>query len=338
MEYLHSNFSLKSHNSFGVHSKAQFLYEFSETAEIEKFAREELKRFQTFKILGSGNNILLRNDLEGVIIKPKGNKIEIISSENDNVIVRAEAGTDWDWLVEYCMKQKWYGLENLSLIPGSVGAAPVQNIGAYGVEIEQFIESIEVIDLLTAKTYNIKHKDCNFGYRNSTFKKSTNQHLLILSVKLKLWLNPKPNLTYKALSILFDSKDDIDPEKIREAVIKIRNTKLPDPKILGNAGSFFKNPIVSNTTAKLLTNQYPDIPHWKNSDDKTKFSAAWFIEQCGFKGYVSESGVGTYIHQPLVLVNHGKASGNDIWSFAEEIISQVKNRFGIELEPEVNIW
>lgn len=338
MEKLYSNYSLKSHNSFGVNAIAQYFYEFSETKEIEKFAKEKLKDYQTFKILGSGNNILLKNDIEGVIIKPTGSKIDIISKTDNEITIRAEAGIDWDWFVDYTIKQKWYGLENLSLIPGSVGAAPVQNIGAYGVEVEQFIESVEVINLQTSKIYDIEHENCNFGYRYSIFKNLENRDLLILSVKFKLLLKPRPNLSYKALSDSFTNIEEATPDKIREKVIEIRNSKLPDPKIIGNSGSFFKNPVVNKAVASQLIEQHPNIPNWKATDNQTKFSAAWFIEQCGLKGHVSKSGAGTYKHQPLVLVNHGNASGNDIWNFAQEVIAEVKNKFGIELEPEVNIW
>lgn len=338
MEKLYSNYSLKHCNSFRVDSTAQHFYEFSNNDEIIEFASRHLKSYKQHRIIGLGNNILLKNNIEGVVIKSTNSNITISKNDKKNVVIKVGAGTEWDKLVEYTLNNRWYGLENLSHIPGSVGAAPVQNIGAYGTEIEQFVKKVEVIDLNTAKIFEIAHQNLLFGYRNSIFKNPSNKHLLILAVELKLHLEPKPNLSYKVLSDSFNNLSEATPEMIRQKVIEIRKVKLPDPNELGNAGSFFKNPVVDSNKAQTLISQFKDIPHWEAPNEKIKLSAAWLIEQCGYKSICSESGAGTYYKQPLVLVNHGTANGEDILQFAQLITDTVFDKFGISLEPEVNIW
>ncbi len=338
MNKLHTLFSLKKLNSFNIDSTAEYFYEFEHISEIKEFIANELPKFESFKILGAGNNILLNETVAGVTIHPTNKQIDILQKTESEVIIRAGAGIEWDWFVEYTLNQGWYGLENLSLIPGSVGASPVQNIGAYGVEIEQFIKEVEVIDLQTSEHKTIAHIECRFGYRNSIFKLPENRHLLITAVIFRFPLHPTVNLNYKAIGDLFSDQKEATPKAVRQKVIEIRQSKLPDPKQIGNAGSFFKNPLVNKTKARPLIEKFPNIPHWEAPDNEIKFAAAWLIEQCGFKGYTAPSGAGVYKNQPLVLVNHGTATGKDILDLAMEIIAKVNQTFGIKLEPEVNVW
>jgi UDP-N-acetylmuramate dehydrogenase len=338
MDNLYSNFSLKNLNSFGVDAQAEYFYEFEHLEEIKNFIIHELPKFNSYKILGAGNNILLNGNVSGVVIRSKNQQIEIIQQTSDETVVRAGAGIDWDWFVEYSIDKGWFGLENLSLIPGSVGAAPVQNIGAYGVEVERYIKSVEVIDLQTSEIKELSHANCYFGYRNSIFKSPEHGQLLITSVIFCFPLKPSINLTYKALSDMFPNPEEATPRMVRQKVIEIRESKLPDPKKIGNAGSFFKNPVVSKEIANRVLEKFPNIPRWEVPNDETKFAAAWFIEQCGFKGYTAPSGAGVYKNQPLVLVNHGMATGKDIMNLAMEIIAKVNQTFGVKLEPEVNVW
>ncbi len=338
MEQLYSNYSLKNHNSFGLDVKAQYFYQFETGIEIQQFCKHRLKNFSSYKILGAGNNVLLTKDIEGVVIQSINNKVEVVTEDDNRVILRVGAGFDWDKFVAYTLANKWYGLENLSLIPSSMGAAPVQNIGAYGVEVEEFIDKIEVINLDSAEIFTLSHDECRFSYRNSIFKKDKNRNLMILNVYLSLSREPKVNLSYKALLDALDPNTPITPETIREKVIEIRRSKLPDPKIVGNAGSFFKNPILPYQKAKNILGKYPDMPYWETSEGTIKFAAGWLIEQCGYKGKTTPNGVGVCPTQALVLINHGATNGKAIVELAQEIISNVEHKFGVVLEPEVNIW
>ncbi|MDD2563651.1 MAG: UDP-N-acetylmuramate dehydrogenase [Salinivirgaceae bacterium] len=338
MDKLHENYTLKNKNSFGVEGAAEYFYEFETNEEISDFVKQKLNDFKSVKILGSGCNILLTNNVKGVVIQSQNQSIEVVDDLLDYAILKVGAALDWDTFVAHTLDQKLYGLENLSLIPSSVGATPVQNIGAYGVEVKDFIDHVEVINFTTGEIYQISNSACNFGYRDSIFKDEANANLMILYVFFKLAKTFTPNLTYQALNNAFTSLKNCTASQVREKVIEIRNSKLPDHKKIGNAGSFFKNPIVEWSFAQEIMNQYKNIPHWEVAPDKIKFSAAWLIDQCGFKGYVTEKGAGVYKDQALVLINAGNAKGSDIMELALFISKMVYGKFRIELKPEVNLW
>ena len=338
MDRLHSNYSLKDKNSFGIDGYAENFYEFETNEEIILFAQEKLFEFNSYKILGSGCNILLTGNVKGLVIQSKNQNIEIIDTDANFYFLKVGAGLDWDTFVAHTVSSKMYGLENLSLIPSSVGACPVQNIGAYGVEVKNFIQHVEVVDLTSGKIFEISNHKCHFGYRESIFKAEENKNLMILHVYFKLAKKFTANMSYQALKDAFFDVENPSAMQIREKVIEIRNSKLPDYKNVGNAGSFFKNPIIDRERAQELFSRYKDIPYWELSDDNIKFSAAWLIEKCGFKGYTTTKGAGVYKNQPLVLVNTGNAKGRDIYELALFISKTVYSKFGLELKPEVNIW
>ena len=338
MDKLHENYALKNKNSFGVEGAAEYFYEFETNEEISDFVKQKLNDFKTFKILGSGCNILLTKNVKGVVIQSHNQSIEVVVDLPDYAILKVGAALDWDTFVAHTLDQKLYGLENLSLIPSSVGATPVQNIGAYGVEVKDFIDHVEVINFTTGEIYQISNSTCSFGYRDSIFKAEANANLMILHVYFKLTKTFTPNLSYQALNDGFIGLKKFTASQVREKVIEIRNSKLPDHKKIGNAGSFFKNPIVERSFAQGLINQYKNIPHWEVAPDKIKVSAAWLIDQCGFKGYVTEKGAGVYKDQALVLINAGNAKGIDIMELALFISKMVFSKFRLELKPEVNLW
>ncbi|HON18184.1 MAG TPA: UDP-N-acetylmuramate dehydrogenase [Salinivirgaceae bacterium] len=338
MENFYKDYSLKNYNSFGFEATARFFYEFEFLQEIKHFINNEIGRHSLRKILGAGNNILLTDDIQGIVIRSINKDFEIIEENRNDVLIRVGAGYDWDNLVEESLKQGFFGLENLSLIPGSVGAAPIQNIGAYGVEIEQFIEHVNIIDLNTSKTYTLNHQQCKFDYRHSVFKLPDYKYFMVLSVEMRLLKEPKVNLSYKALSDAFSGDKNVTPQQIREKVMAIRQSKLPDPKKVGNAGSFFKNPIISQNEFNEIVRQYPTVPHWPIAGEKVKLSAAWMIEQCGFKGYISSNGVGVSPTQSLVLINVGAHNGTAILELSSQIMDAVFQKFNVRIEPEVNIW
>ena len=336
---IHENFSLKNHNSFGVAVSAKCFVEVSSVEElIEAHQYAKTQSLQTL-ILGGGSNILLTKNFEGLVIQLnlKGISEEVIS-ENE-VLVTAKSGENWHEFVQFCLGENYGGLENLSLIPGNVGTSPMQNIGAYGTEIKDTFVSCQVLNLETLELENFDAKKCNFGYRESIFKRAGKGKYIILEVTFKLTTkNHQIKTEYGAISSELKNLEIENPtiQEVSKAVITIRQSKLPDPKVIGNAGSFFKNPSISREQFLEVQEKYPEMPNYPNAD-LVKIPAGWLIEQCGWKGK-QIGNVASHQLQALVIINAtGKATGKEIFDFSTMIIESVKEKFGIELEREVNI-
>lgn len=329
------NISLKPYNSFGIDVKAAYFAEFNN----ENEAVELLQEYGKYRplILGGGSNILFKGNYEGIVLRNKIKGIRIVKENTTEAVIECGGGEVWNDLVNFAVSRNLGGLENLSLIPGSAGAAPIQNIGAYGVEQKDSFESLEAF-LINKKTIQVfEANDCAFGYRDSIFKRTLKGNFVILKVRYRLSKFPVINTEYGAIREKLNALGITAPgiADVSKAVTEIRKSKLPDPAIIGNAGSFFKNPIVSHEMFIHLKSQYPNIPSFP-AENGIKIPAAWLIETCGWKGY-RKGDAGCHIHQPLVLVNYGKASGNEIYNLSEEILQSVKERFGIVLEREVNV-
>ena len=336
---IHENFSLKNHNTFGVAVSAKCFVEVSSVEElIEAHQYAKTQSLQTL-ILGGGSNILLTKNVEGLVIQLNliGISEEVIS-ENE-VLVTAKSGENWHEFVQFCLGENYGGLENLSLIPGNVGTSPMQNIGAYGTEIKDTFVSCQVLNLETLELENFDAKKCNFGYRESIFKRAGKGKYIILEVTFKLTTkNHQIKTEYGAISSELKNLEIENPtiQEVSKAVITIRQSKLPDPKVIGNAGSFFKNPSISREQFLEVQEKYPEMPNYPNAD-LVKIPAGWLIEQCGWKGK-QIGNVASHQLQALVIINAtGKATGKEIFDFSTMIIESVKEKFGIELEREVNI-
>lgn len=330
--------NIKITNSFGLDVRAAGFLEIDSAETLNKFALSEyFAAGLPFTILSGGNNVIFCGDYKGVVLMPATSKIEIIDNAEHSVKVRVGARVEWDDLVGWSVENKLWGLENLSLIPGKVGAAPIQNIGAYGREAKDCVVEVEVFDLYSRQTKIFSNSECGFGYRESIFKSSLKGKVVVMSVVFELSKIASPRLGYGDLEREVEARGGASLENIRESVIHIRMSKLPDTSELGNAGSFFKNPVVEKSLAEALAAQYENMPSYATSDDNyIKLAAGWLIEKAGFKG-LRKANVGVHSRQALVLVNFGGASGQEIITFAEEIRAEVRNKFGIELEFEVNI-
>ncbi len=330
------NQSLKAFNTFGVNEIAD---SFVEVSNVEELKQALDLGFDHRLILGGGSNVLFAKRFEGLVIRNRILGIRKLEHAENQVVVEVGAGENWHEFVRWCLSSGFGGLENLSLIPGTVGAAPIQNIGAYGVEQDQLFISLEALDLQSGELKTFEKTDCQFDYRHSVFKGTLKGRYCITLVRYRLTTKGhKLNLSYGAVSETLERAGIGDPtiEEVSDAVISIRQSKLPDPAQIGNAGSFFKNPIVPNDLYDQLQRNYSSIPGYKISEDNVKIPAGWLIETCGWKGYRS-NGVGIYERHALVLVNHGGGSGSELRALAEKIIESVKGRFGITLIPEVNI-
>ncbi len=330
------NYSLKDHNTFGIDAKAKYFFEFTEVEDLAVFFRSNKSwREEKLIVLGEGSNILFMNDFDGLVIHPKVPGIFPVHEDRQNVWIEAGAGESWDDLVEYCVTYGLGGVENLSLIPGKVGAAPVQNIGAYGQEVCVVVEKVKGFDLEKEEIAEFSANECRFAYRDSIFKSYLKNRFIITSVVFRLEKFPEFKLGYGDLEVKVKGKGDVSLHTIREAVIEIRSSKLPDVKELGNAGSFFKNPVVEASLAERLKTEFETLPVYPAGEGKAKLAAGWLIEQTGWKG-VREGNVGVHEKQALVLVNHGNATGKEVWDFSEKIKRSVHEKFGVELEREVN--
>lgn len=335
------NFSLKAFNSFGVDASARYFGRFADTDQLEDLLsivhRSPLKN-QGLLILGGGSNMLLTKDVDGWVVKNEVKGIEELHEDNEAVYVKAGAGENWHQFVLYCLSKGWAGLENLSLIPGNVGAAPMQNIGAYGVELRDVFWDLEAYHLQDQSIHTFTLDDCAFGYRESVFKNKYKGRFVIMSVTFRLHKKPVFHTSYGAIREELDRMgiQELSIKAISQAVINIRQSKLPDPAKIGNAGSFFKNPVVTAEYFEKLKSEYPDIIGYSLPGQQVKLAAGWMIEKCGWKGY-RKGDAGCHEKQALVLVNHGKASGAEILALSEEIIESVKFRFGVTLVREVNI-
>ena len=334
---IQKNISLKPYNTFGIDVNAKYFVEVS-SREILKEALE-CKQYNDKFILGGGSNMLLTQDISGLVMHINNKGIEIVSETETQVMVKAQAGEVWHDFVVWCIQNDFGGIENLSLIPGNVGTSPIQNIGAYGVEIKDVFVECEAINIYTLESRVFKKKECQFDYRNSIFKNKVKHQYIILSVTLKLTKkNHEINISYGAISEELN-KLNIDKPTIADvsnAVVKIRQSKLPDPNEIGNSGSFFKNPVIDHEHFNELKHNFPDIPSYKISDSQVKVPAGWLIEKAGFKGK-RFGDYGVHKKQALVLVNYGNAKGSDILKLAELIKKTIKRLFNISLETEVNI-
>ena len=328
------NISLENMNSFRVVHKAKRLLVINNPLDLTKFLITNNIKRNEIQILGEGSNTLFTKDYEGIILHSQIKGIEIKKEDNDSVILRVGSGENWDEFVDYCVKSNYFGIENLSLIPGSVGAAPIQNIGAYGVEIKDYVVSVTGIDLYSNELVEYSNEECEFKYRDSLFKNRLKNRLFITSVEFKLYKNSKFNLSYKDLELLDKSKLTIS--KLREEIIKIRSSKLPDPSSKGNAGSFFKNPEIDELKLNELISNNVDFKYFEIPGNMYKIPAAWLIEKAGWKGY-NDGLVGVYEKHALVLINHSSKSGKNIKKLSKSIKEDVFKKFGIMLNEEVNI-
>ena len=335
---IRENISLRSYNTFGINVMTRFFIDLLTDEDVGSFFSAENDFPGPFLFLGGGSNMLFTRDFPGTVIKIGTKDIAIEEEDNDLIIVRAASGEDWDAFVKYCVERGWGGLENLSMIPGNVGTGPIQNIGAYGVEIRDVIKDIEAIDLGTREKVILTSEQCEFGYRDSIFKGKAKGKFFILSVRFSLSKHPVLKLDYGTIREELQGMDVNDPtiSDVRDAVCRIRRRKLPDPGRLGNAGSFFKNPAVAEEQLAELKQRYPEIVFFP-SGKAFKIAAAWMIEQCGWKGKrVGDAGV--HGDQPLVLVNYGAATGAEILDLADQVSESVFEKFGIRLEREVNVY
>ncbi len=331
------NISLKEYNTFGIDVKAKFFVEIKSLLQLQKVL--ELTAYPEYFILGGGSNLLLTKDIDALVLHVNLKGISVVDESNHEVTIKAMAGENWHELVLWTLEKGYGGLENLSLIPGNVGTAPIQNIGAYGVELKDLFVSCEAMYIKNRELVEFDDKDCKFGYRDSVFKNEKKGQYIITSVKLQLSKqNHSLSTTYGAIEKQLQKQNIVHPtiQDISKAVISIREQKLPNPAEIGNSGSFFKNPVIDLKTFEKLQKKYPDMPHYPLGEDKVKVPAGWLIEQCAFKGTrVGDAGV--HEKQALVLVNYGSATGKELLDLAEEIQRTVKEKFKIEITPEVNI-
>ena len=333
MEFNH-NHPLKNLNTFGISANAENFANFNSIEELKRLL-ENAK--QPLMILGGGSNILLTQNIKGSILKNEIFGIDIIEEDNKSVTVKVGGGVVWHDFVLWSIERNLGGLENLSLIPGSVGAAPMQNIGAYGSEIKSVFKQLEAVNIESKELKIFENKDCQFGYRTSIFKTQLKNKYVICSVTFRLNKYPEFNTSYGAIEDeLRDMGEITSLKSISQAVINIRSRKLPDPNIIGNSGSFFKNPTISNIEFQSLKKDFPLIVGYPNGDNETKVAAGWLIEQAGWKGF-RDGDAGVHKNQALVLVNYGNAKGKDILNLAKKIQDSVEQKFGIQLIPEVNI-
>lgn len=331
------NYQLRQFNTFGIDATARRFITLESVEEAKELISSGELKNEKILILGGGSNILFTGDFDGTVIHPIFDTIELVTRGKNLSFVAAEAGAIWDDMVAWCIERDLGGLENLSYIPGNVGAAPIQNIGAYGAEVSHTITKVRTLSLETGETVDFTREECGFGYRDSIFKNEMKGKLLITVVFFELERLPKAfNLDYGNLRDIVEEAGEINLYNVRRAVTSIRREKLPEPAETGNAGSFFKNPVISAQQMSSLAGKYAGIPSWPAGDKKFKIAAAWLIEKCGFKGY-RRGDAGVHHKQPLVLVNYGNATGKEIEILAGEIAVKVKETFNVELETEVTI-
>jgi UDP-N-acetylmuramate dehydrogenase len=346
---LKENISLRSYNSFAIDARAKYFSEFTSTDELHELTTIDSRpayrtgRLPTL-ILGGGSNILFKEDFKGLVLKNEIRGIRLLHEDNEHVYIQAGAGENWHQFVLYCIERNWAGLENLSLIPGNVGASPMQNIGAYGVELQDHFWELEAFHLKEKKRQTFTSYDCAFGYRDSIFKRKYKDQFAILNVTFQLRKKPIFHTSYGNLNEELEKMGvkELSIKAISKAVINIRSSKLPDPKLIGNAGSYFKNPVIKKEQFIKLKEKHPGIIGFEGLDGTIKLAAAWLIEQCGpgknisWKGY-RQGDAGCHEKQALVLVNYGNAGGDEIYELGEKIRLSVKKKFNVDLEREVNI-
>ncbi len=336
MRQVHTNHSLLAHNTFHIESSAGYFSEPSSIDELKYLMEYAHQRELEQLVIGEGSNMLFRNNFEGLVIHPLMSGIHKTDESDSEILVRVGTAENWDNFVSFCVDHSWYGPENLSLIPGSVGSAPVQNIGAYGVEAKDLIEYVEAYDKQSGELVSFSNQACEFAYRNSIFKHGQINRYIISHVVFRLSKKSELNLEYGNVKEYFEKQAEQNLSTLRDTIIKIREQKLPNPDEYGNAGSFFKNPVIQRSLFEDLLKRNSTIPHYSSGSNHVKIPAAWLIDQCGWKGS-REGDVGCWPNQPLVIVNYGQASGDDIYRFSEKIKKSVKEKFGIELEREVKV-
>jgi UDP-N-acetylmuramate dehydrogenase len=333
------NTSLKSYNTFGIDVSAKYFATIDTLISIQEIIRTKEYQSNERLILGGGSNILFTKNVDALVLKNNLKGIELIHENEDTVLVKCAAGEVWHQFVMWCIDKNYGGLENLSLIPGCVGASPMQNIGAYGVEIKDTFYELEAIHTSTGETRTFNKFECEFGYRESIFKRKLKNQYLITSVTFQLLKKQHYNIEYGAIKQELDvmNVSELSLKTISQAVINIRNSKLPNPKEIGNAGSFFKNPEVSQKIYETLKTNFSNIVAYPLDNSNYKLAAGWLIEQCGLKGF-RKGEAGVHQKQALVLVNYGSATGNEIYDLSSYILESVKLKFGVDLEREVNIF
>ncbi len=325
--------NIKEFNTFGITAYAAEYVEYSSAEDVaEVIAACSLP----WMVIGGGSNMLFTKNWNGLLLKSVNTSIEVMESSDESVLLRVGAGVVWDDLCAYACSRGMWGVENLSAIPGSVGAAPVQNVGAYGSEAADVVSSVRYFDTTLMQMVEIEGACCKFGYRDSIFKQELRGRAVIIDVDIRLSLIAQPKLGYGMVAQEVEELGGATIENIRKAIIGIRASKLPDPKVIGNGGSFFKNPVVGKLSFESLLVRYPSMPHYVLEGELYKIPAAWLIEKCGWKGR-REGDAGVHLTQPLVLVNYGGASGVDILELSERIVDDVKENFGVVLEREINV-
>jgi len=327
------NYSLLSHNTFGVDVKTDEFIEFDTVEEALTLSKTLAQK--KWLMIGQGSNLLFLNDFKGAILHSAIRQMKKIEEDDQWVYIEVGSGVIWDQFVEFCVENGWGGVENLSSIPGEVGAAAVQNIGAYGMEVRETIVKVKAIEIASSQLREFSKENCQYGYRQSIFKNQNKGQYILTSVVFRLSKKPQFKLSYQHLEEEVQKRGSVNLQTIRETIIQIREHKLPDFRVMGNAGSFFINPVISKKHFQRLQSEYPEIPHYYVSQTEEKIPAAWLIEQCGWKGKQFGK-VAVHAMQPLVIVNCGGASGNEIKQLADEIQLSVKNKFDIQLQPEVN--
>lgn len=331
---IEENYSLEKHNTFHLPVKTRWFMEYATEEELGRILRDEYFQ-ECFSLhIGGGSNLLFINDFNGIILHSQIKGMQIVEDTDDTVLLRIGAAEIWDDVVAYAVSNGWGGIENLSLIPGEAGAAAIQNIGAYGVEIKDVIEKVETYNQLSFEKRVFTNEECLYGYRNSYFKNEHNEPHIVTYIQIRLKKKPEFSINYGNLKSELAQYSELTLQAVRDAVISIRRKKLPDPEELGNAGSFFMNPVIPIAQFEELKKKYPEIPSYPAGEELIKVPAGWLIEQCGFKGK-SHGQVGVYEKQALVLVNLGEAKGHEIALVAESIRTAVKEQFGIEIVPEV---
>lgn len=330
---------LKGFNSFGIEARAERMIEFDDASDLINILKgDETVLSGRWNVLGGGNNILFTSDYKGTLLHPADKRTEVIRQSDTHVWLKVGAAADWDSLVEWCVERGYWGVENLSKIPGYAGSAPVQNIGAYGAEVKDVVVSVDMVDVDTLSPVTMPAESCGFGYRDSIFKRELAGKVIITAVNLRLSKTAQPNLGYSLLKEAVGEGNETSLKAIRNAVIEIRESKLPDPEKSGNAGSFFKNPVIPVSEIEALKERYADMPMFLDKDGmNAKLAAGWLVERAGWKGR-SLGAAAVWHSQALIIVNNGGATGMDIINIAEAIRDDVRRMFGVELEMEVNRW
>ena len=336
MSTIERNKELKPCNTFGVSARAAGFAAFRDKADLDAVFADPEWGERPWTVIGGGSNVLLTKDYDGLILHPAGQEITEVAHDEYTVTLRVQAGVEWDDFVRYCVERGLGGVENLSGIPGTAGAAPVQNIGAYGAEVADTIAEVGAYLPDSGEIHTFSNAECRFGYRESIFKYELKGRAIILSATFRLSLNPVFNIGYGDLEREVQALGGPSLENIRRAILSIRDEKLPDPKVLGNSGSFFKNPVVPQELAEALRVQYPDMPQYTASEGR-KLAAGWLIDRAGLKGF-RLGNAGVHEKQALVLVNYGEATGAEILAVAARVIAAVEAKFGITLQMEVNVW